>query len=67
MSKVNGQVLDGFKSDSVSNKHTSNNTIPTINTEEEFKIRRRKIIEGYNNEVINLNKGYSSKEVVIAK
>lgn len=42
------------------------NTIPSINTSEEFSSRRRKITEGYAIELMNINRGYSSKEVVIA-
>ncbi len=60
---VNPNTKDGFKCDSV-NKHISSNHASTINTTEEFSNRRRKIIEGVTTE---LNRGYSSKQVVIAR
>ncbi len=61
---VNPNTRDEFKCDSVVNKHISSNNASTINTTEEFSNRRRKIIEGVTTE---LNRGYSSKEVVIAR
>ncbi len=64
---VNLNTRDGFKCDSVVNKHISSENASTINTTKEFSNRRHKIIEAVTTEINELNRGYSSKEVVIAR
>ena len=67
-STVKPIVQEGIVADNVVvNKTLSNSTTSTLNTKEEFKIRKRKVVEGIARELTELNRGYSSKEVVLAK
>ena len=67
-STVKPIVQKGIVADNVVvNRTLSNSTTSTLNTEKEFKIRKRKVVEGVTRELAELNRGYSSKEVVIGK